>query len=437
MAGQLTGDLAGAKFAAAAAAALALVTAGARPETARRSTSLDVAYAVAIQRDGKIVAAGRSASGAWRFALARYTVSGILDRRFGRGGKVVTLFGDGRSEAAALAIEGDGRLVVAGRVRVSGIDRLAVARYTAAGRLDTRFGRGGGALTAFAGPKGPNYAWGRAVAIQPNGKIVVAGGSGPPIGPWQLALARFTRGGRPDATFGRGGEVRTRLGKTADAWGVAIQPDGRIVVVGSSLVGQRDVFAVTRYTARGTLDPTFGREGKVLTPFPEWSDANAVALQADGKIVVAGSAESSDFALVRYLPTGRLDPTFGAGGKVLTSFAVNAESEEGALALAIDRKGRIVAAGGSNVESRYSDDFALARYAVDGSLDPTFGTGGKVVTRFGEPTFVQAIAIGADGRIVAAGGGAGHFALARYTPSGRLDPSFGRRGMVTTRFGSG
>src|SRR5262249_51395919 len=175
-------------------------------------------------------------------------------------------------------------------------------------------------------------------------------------------------------------------------------------------------FAVARYNADGTLDTTFSFDGKVTTDFGGDDRAFSVAIQADGKIVVAGASLTNpgdDFALARYNPDGSLDAGFGTGGKVTTAFGSGLDH---ANACTIQADGKIVAVGADG------GDFALARYNSDGSLDGTFGTGGKVTTDFGgqlEEAF--GVAMQADGKIVAAGAAAGGFALARYYPDGHLD----------------
>src|SRR6266542_4476130 len=181
--------------------------------------------------------------------------------------------------------------------------------------------------------------------------------------------------------------------------------------------------------APGDLDPTFGGDGEVTTHFTAWSDesANAVAIQADGKIVAAGGTFSAfyhdKFALARYNADGTLDTSFGGDGKVTTHFA--AGSEDGAHAVAIQANGKIVAAGNSHLSN---ERFALARYNSDGKLDTSFGGDGKVTTRFaaGSYDFASAVAIQPDGKVVAAGDSSSpflyfdKFALARYNSDGKL-----------------
>ena len=413
----------------------------------RASSSRDLAYALAIQRDGKLVVAGRSAR-PWRFALARYTVGGKLDTSFGRAGKVLTDVGSqGRSAVSALAIRRDGKLVVAGWKDVSALyEIVVVGRYNAGGNLDPSFGRGGRVVTDFnLGERAS--AWARALAIQVDGKLVVAGGRhivdcGVDCS-WRFALARYTTNGKLDPSFGRRGKVLTRLGSgvgVAEAAAVAIQRDGKIVAAG----GGAGYFALARYSASGTLDPTFGTAGRVRTGFGSPGEANGVAIQADGQVVAAGrtSAGSYDFALAQYTAEGSLDAGFGSGGKVVTNLGVRdgSKSNDWALAVATQGDGKIVVAGSSDARGEpaekggYVKDFALVRYNPDGSLDRSFGSGGKVLTRFVGNAQAQAVAIQRDGSIVAAGGGAGYFALARYSASGTLDPTFGTAGRVMTRF---
>ena len=200
-----------------------------------------------------------------------------------------------------------------------------------------------------------------------------------------------------------------------------MQKDGKIVVAGSSNAGGSNDFALARYTKSGVLDASFGTGGKVLSDLGSASNdqAYAVAVQKDGKIVVAGYSDaggSNDFALVRYTKGGVLDASFGTGGKVLSD--LGSASDDGANAVAVQKDGKIVVAGSSDAGGSY--DFALARYTKGGALDASFGTGGKVLTDLGGSNDEgSAVAVQKDGKIVVAGysnaGGSDDFALARYT----------------------
>jgi uncharacterized delta-60 repeat protein len=371
--------------------------------------SEDGAFAAVIQPDGKIVAAGESnANGNFDFALARYNPDGTLDGSFGVAGKVLTNFSQtSEDEAFAVALQSDGKIVLTG----SSDSSLALARYNPNGTLDSTFGSGGLVTTTFGNG---SFDEAQAVAIQPDGKIVAAGISDT-SGSSDFALARYNADGTLDSTFGNGGKVVTDFanGSSDEAFGIVIQPDGKIVVAGVSDAGGNVQFALARYNANGTLDGSFGAAGKVLTNSSPGSDdvGFAVALQTDGRIVVAGMSGSS-FALARYGPNGTLDASFGAGGVVTTAFG--AVTFDQATALKIQSDGRIVAAGLSN------SFFAVARYEANGTLDTTFGTGGKVTTEFGTVGGAQAtaIAVQSDGKLVLVGisdANSSHdFALARY-----------------------
>lgn len=201
---------------------------------------------------------------------------------------------------------------------------------------------------------------------------------------------------------------------------------------GTAVPGGLSAFALVRYNPDGSLDPTFGTSGKVTTDFPGGGDANALAVQADGKLVAAG-VTGGDFALVRYNPDGSLDTSFGTGGTVTTDFAGNVDI---ANALIVQADGKLVAAGSTEF---FAVDFAVARYNPDGTLDASFGTGGQAVTDLGGNDRAFALAV-QDGKLVAGGlsfsftGTNGDFGLVRYNPDGSLDGSFGSGGKVTTDF---
>ena len=361
--------------------------------------------------------------------------AGALDASFGGAGKVVADLTHSNWDdwASALAIQADGKIVVAGGAR------FRVARFSSDGTLDATFGVDGKVRIDFT--SGSDYANG--VALQADGKIVVAGQSGSSLGnqrDTKFALARLNSDGTLDAGFGVGGKVLTDFTSGYDyAAGVAVQTDGKIVVVGTTGSGK---FALARYNSDGTLDPSFGGHGKVMTGFSAGgSGASAVAIQADGRIVVVGTAGQgwdTKFALARYNIDGTLDATFGRGGKVMTGFTSGSDSARG---MAIQADGKIVVVGedGSGHLVRSDTKFALARYNGDGTLDASFGVNGKVRTDFtpwGDGA--SGVAIQADGRIVVVGTAAGQgdtkFALARYNSDGTLDATFGSNGKVETDF---
>jgi uncharacterized delta-60 repeat protein len=250
-----------------------------------------------------------------------------------------------------------------------------------------------------------------------------------------LAASLPAARGDLDPTFGSGGKVTTDFGGNETAWGLAVQPDARAVVAGTRFdPGPADDFVLARYTTKGALDSTFDGDGTVTTDFGGRSDgADDVAIQADGKIVAAGSGFPAqvrplDFALARYNRDGTLDTTFGDGGKVLTTF--EPDSIDGANAVVIQPDGKIVAAG--STRRGPTREFAVARYLPNGSLDVSFDGDGLAVTPISSGIIFD-LALQPDGKLVAAGWsnpGGFDIAMARYNVDGSLDTSFEGDGMV-------
>ncbi len=395
----------------------------------------DSADAVAVQPDGRIVAAG-SFSGfgndTGTFAVARLNPDGSPDRSFGSNGRVLTAFPNGSAWATGVAIEPDGKIVVAGTASAGrGGDDFALARYDANGSLDSSFS-GDGKLTTDFGEEDRAHG----LAIQRDGKIVVAGSTSAGRGADDFALARYDPDGSLDATFSGDGKVTTGFGHHEHASGVAIQSDGKIVAAGTRRDGLNNDFALVRYDRNGTLDPSFDGDGKVTTGFgSDFDEAAGVAISSDDrKIVVAGSTHVSDnfggawtFALARYRSNGSLDRSFDGDGKVTTGFGL--EWNAFGTAVAFQPDGRLVVAGWRRRgrAAVVGGDFALARYFSNGSLDATFSRDGEVATDFGGSDYSEAVAIQPDGRIVAAGstdtgaGGDEDFAFARYDADGSPD----------------
>jgi uncharacterized delta-60 repeat protein len=357
---------------------------------------------VALQGDGKIVAVGSSIGsgfgGRSDFTIARYDPDGSLDRTFSGDGRQATDFPGGDAAATGVAIQANGKIVVAG----GSSGDFAVVRYRTDGSLDSSFSGDGKTTTGFGSAAGAT-----GVALQANEKIVVVGRSGFPS---DFALARFNQNGSLDSGFSNDGKQTTDFGAAEAAHGVAIAGDGKIVVGG----GSGGDFALARYTVNGSLDPSFSGDGRQTTDFTGEGAADAVALQGDGRIVavgVGGGPSDSDFALARYTVNGSLDPSFSGDGRQMTGFG----GSDQANAVAIQGDGKIVAGGFGGLPG----DFALARYDPGGSLDPSFSGDGRQNTDFGSDDGANGVALQGDGKIVAAGIGRGgnqatDFAVARY-----------------------
>jgi len=394
--------------------------------------STDIANAVAIQADGKFVVVGTTYQdndfSDEDFAVARYNPDGTLDETFGVGGKVQTDFPGLAAVASSVVVQPDGKIVVAGGAfpLFTFAGDFKVARYNSDGSLDTSFGDGGIVTTTF-----PAGSYASDVALQADGKIIAAGTVFVDFNPGEssntdFVLARYNPDGTADVTFGNGGQVSTDfLGLEDDAFSVLIQPDGKIVVVGSANDPATFYdFAAVRYLSNGTLDTTFGVAGKVHTDFGDqnFDRARSAALQPDGRIVTAGFVISQNggiqnFAVARYTSDGVLDTSFGTDGMKQIDFGSCCQSANKVL---LQPDGKIITVGYANTESSDSD-FLLARLTPDGSLDPTFGAGGKVRTSFGDLNGgANGAVLQADAKIVAVGFQAtglklfADFALARY-----------------------
>ncbi len=428
-----------------------------------------VARAVSVLPDNKIVVAGDDGSSERTFMMARYNANGALDTTFGSGGFVTqpgfttayslipqpggklltagwptlarfhsdgaldTAFGEAGAvwafqarDAAALP---DGSLVAVGD---SGRSFVA-ARYSADGQPDAGFGRGGQARI----PLGVSGDWARSVALRPDGRILGAGYSitgsrwehdAPgPVTSYSSAVLSFSEDGRLGAVYSppiRG--VRAYAGEVDT--GIALLADGRILVAGdhtfwSNRDHNGDAFAVSRLMANGETDATFGANGLAEAVVPYAQDARAMVVQPDGRIVLAGEVDYGYLVLLRFLPDGVLDTTFGNGGTLITpNFGE-------AYGLALQTDGRLVAAGSTCLYYEVCN-VALARYTADGQLDPTFGSGGLASADFGGADVAYDVAVLPDGKLLVAGSPT----LARFNPDGSLDPSFGIDGSATSGF---
>ena len=378
--------------------------------------SLDVgtwhneAYAVAVQPDGKILVAGNNRNTQTdAMVVARFTTSGALDPTFAQGGVAAIEFGDDSCSIRAIALQPDGKILLAGAKYIypTGND-FFVVRFHPNGTLDTSFDNDGWTSTHFT-----QHNAARSIALQADGKIVVVGQSNRPVDVYEVdvALARYNPDGSPDTSFSDDGKLITQFRASAFAYAVAVQPDGKIIVGGDSRLnansGHAD-FSLLRYNADGSLDSTFGTAGKVVTDFNgRHSSGRSLAILPNGQILLGGetigATSRPDFALACYQPNGALDLSFGTSGKVTTDFNGRYDYIGETSSLAVQPNGKIILAGSIWLtEDNY--DFALARYNANGSPDASFGTGGKVITDFGSfGDMITAVTLQADGRIIVVG----------------------------------
>ncbi|MGA2083845.1 MAG: hypothetical protein ABSH53_25040 [Holophaga sp.] len=392
-------------------------------------TSDDEINALKLQSDGKIVAAGQSqvSSGVNQFVLVRYNTDGSLDTTFGTGGIVTTKVGTGDCMADALVIQGDKKLVAAGYASIGSANQFALVRYNPDGSLDTTFGAGGIVTTAMPGTDNEILDLG----LQGDGKLVAVGYQGT-TATWYNALARFNPDGSTDTTFGVNGFVTTNLGLASWWWRLVIQGDGKLAVAGpivdvSSWTWE---FGLARYNTDGSLDTTFSAGETAVGGYD--SEPWALTLQADGKFLAAGYANTicscdlntasdyrsapSNFALVRYTAGGNLDTGFGTDGIVTPNGPGFFHFND----LALQTDGSVLSAGASG--TAYSSRQAtLARLTPAGAVDTTFGTSGFTVSPLGaDSSGLWRMAVQSDGNLVCGGlstsGGVTKFLVARYIP---------------------
>jgi uncharacterized delta-60 repeat protein len=374
----------------------------------------DYAFDLVVQPDGKLVVAGWASdiSDPADFALARYNPDGSLDPSFGGTGLVRAGFGSfSIEEGFALLREPNGKLVVGGWAASSPLDPsvdFVLMRFLPNGLPDPSFGTAGKVKTNLGADD-----WVLVLARQADGKLLAGGRSGP-VGTHNFALARFLPNGALDTTFGTAGKVTTDFaGRDDSIEALAVLPDGRILAAGPSGTGPTGgpfKMALARYTKQGKPDPTFGVSGKTLLSFGQSSAATALALLPGGKflvgggIAVGGGAANMDFAVLRFNANGKLDPTFGTAGRVTTDFT---QKFDGVDDLRVLSNGKIVVAGQIDESHPGAGDGAvgLARYTASGQLDSTFGVAGRVRTQFpgSVGSSVEAMEIQANGRIVVVG----------------------------------
>jgi uncharacterized delta-60 repeat protein len=354
--------------------------------------------------------------------------AGDQDPSFGDSGIVTTDVNFGTDHAYDIALQGDKKVVAAGGVLAEQpYQSFGLVRYLPDGRLDSSFDGDGIVTTHF----GSNSDSAQAVLIQNDARIVAAGWS--QMGPDEFAVVRYNSDGSLDPTFGGDGIVSTPVGDFgAEAYGAVLQSDGKILLAGSAIVNGTTDFAAVRYKTDGSLDQSFAGTGIVTTPVGQSHDyAKAVAVQSDGKIVIAGYVLTSNheqFGLVRLNIDGSLDPTFDDDGILITEIDPNGSFAQSVVVQGDDK----IIAGGTT-----GGQFTLVRYEGDGSLDLAFGVDGIVTTPVGGGAGIMDLLVETGGKITAAGGGAQQVALARYQPDGSVDSSFGGGdGVVITEAGS-
>ena len=421
----------------------------------------DQAYAVRVQPDGRILVAGSSSNGVdLDFALIRLTQDGQLDPTFNFNGIVTTQVGTDDDEIAAIAVQDDGYIVAAGYSMNSGSRDFALVRYTPDGQLDPSFGEGGIVLDGYGGGNDEITA----LAVDPEGRLVIAGYATGTSGRAVIA-GRYLSSGAPDLSFGDNGQSLIGIGRDALARGIDIDDQGRIILTGSFFHENRTEVMVLRFTEYGELDSEFGVEGlAVPVQIVQQTEGYGIRVGDDGSILVAGSIETEDgldSALFRFTKTGRPDAGFGVNGMLVVS-----ASQEDDMALAVDVLDGVIVASGFAVVDGIREFLLIShrREAGDDGVSFALNTGGGstglqinelqvadsygryassaeggrasaqttiVTTPFGyfSNDISYGVAVQPDGRAVAAGlteeNDVTSFAVARYASARALENEFG------------
>lgn len=351
--------------------------------------------------------------------------SGDLDPQFGTGGRLMLqIAADEREYINAIAIQPDGKIIAGGEIGDFGADHnhALIVRLNPDGSLDPSFGTGGIMISA-------NQIHLTDLVIQPDGKILTAATTSILGTTFDFAVVRYESDGSLDASFGSNGYAANGSGHAQD---LILDADGSIVLLGYLPVFRNGSdYLAARFSSDGSIDNGFGIGGRVQTSFTSGmnssDNAYAGAMQTDGKIVVTGAAGGFSPAMIRYMPDGTVDMTFGSNGTVFTP-GFGAVTRE----MLIQADGKIVVAGGP---------FVVGRYNPDGTADQNFGSGGRVAGGFGAGNGnAQAITLAADGKLLVAGSvyfnGSGNsaFVLGRYDKNGSPDQKFGNGGFVITEF---
>jgi uncharacterized delta-60 repeat protein len=365
------------------------------------SSSDDYGYSLAIQSDGKILLGGSCGyEDNWDFCIARFDSNGTLDTSFGTDGKVIQDIGSNDDRGYSLAIRPNGKILLGGSCYNGSDYDFCIARFDSDGNLDLSFGSSGIVMQ----PIGSGHDYGQSLAIQPDGKILLGGScyNGSNI---DFCIARFDSDGNLDTTFNypNGYKIQSIGSGNDEGFSLAIQPNGKILLGGYCQGVSNADFCIARFNSDGTLDTSFGTGGRVIQPIGSSIDYGySSAIQPDGKILLGGFCDNGgrwDFCIARFEINGTLDTSFGTGGKVIQPIG---SSHDYGQSLAIQPDGKILLGGscynGSNI------DFCIARFNPDGTLDTSFGSSGKVIQPIDSSLdYGYSLAIQPNGKILLGG----------------------------------
>jgi uncharacterized delta-60 repeat protein len=368
-----------------------------------------------IQSDGKIILAGHSYNGSdYDFAMVKFQSNGLLDSSFNFNGLLTFKVGTENDRSYGLSIQSDGKYLICGYAANGTDGDFAIARVNINGSLDSSFSSDGIAIVSIGSKRDIAYA----LAVQGDGKILLGGASTTDFGT-SIGIARFNSDGTLDTSFNKNGKLISSLNTESlnEAYSILVQTDNKIIIGGFSGDASSGDFLIARYLNNGKLDTSFNKQGFIVSDFGSSNSfASTIALQGDGKILVCGTSlqcSKYDMVLARYNINGSPDINFGSQGKTL-AFISNSYNE--AKSLIIQPDGKIIVAG--DIEVGTKDQFGLIRIKPNGIVDSTFGIDGGVTTNIGSSSIPTQLGLQADKKILLTGitfdGTKYSFALARY-----------------------
>jgi uncharacterized delta-60 repeat protein len=372
--------------------------------------------------------------------VGAHAAGGQLDTSFSTDGKRTVSFGSGATPdiVNGLAVGPGGRIAMVGSTTDGVTQRWAIAMFRRNGSLDTSFSGDGKRAFGFGGGTGTIDANG--VAFQPNGRIVVSGEPGND----KFGIARLLPNGSLDHTFSEDGRRTVGVGDFSGAEEVSVDANGRLVMAGSASSGGPGLFGVVRLLPNGSPDTSFSGDGKRTLGFGTGAEGDGLAIQGDGKFIVAGVAfiaSNEYYAVARLNPGGGLDHSFSGDGKRIVKPGPGIAGEGNVAAI---RGGRIVVAGDAETTNTNADCGVIALES-DGKLDTGFSGDGRRTVGFGPgggaADSCEGLGIQPNGKIVLGGitdqGAGGDFAVARLNPGGGLDHSFAGDGRRAISFNNG
>jgi uncharacterized delta-60 repeat protein len=358
-----------------------------------------------------------------RMSVIRLDNSGNLDTTFDKDGKLILDIGGDEfsgKDAKSLAVDENGKILIAGTDRNNNVSEFIILRLNDNGSFDNTFSDDGIDRISV----GNNYDIAYSLILDKNNRIVLAGNSYTETGPQDYSVIRLKTDGTLDSTFSDDGKLIFPIGVSDDqARSVTLDENGKLLIAGLSYNGKNYDFSAARVNDDGNLDSTFDEDGKVMIHSNGIDEAKSMVIDSDGKVLAAGfsyTGSDNDFSIVRLNADGSLDKTFNHSGKLTIPVG---DGDDVANCIALDASGKILVAGRSVHDGQGT--FSIVRLLTDGIIDTLFDADGKLSVAVGNyDDGATAMSVDSFGRILMVGISDGHFSLLRLNSDGSLDNAF-------------